>query len=171
MAPDQLRSEVWAVTAWLAAAGEPTTWSSRRDEADEPEEPTTGTSSNDEADEAENQPPDESNDEADEPENQPPENRVEIQTADESDDKTAQPKPRKRKSKRRKRKGKRKDSHSILISASISASAALLGAAIGGFFSYTATHSQNTAQTDAAQISRRQAAYADYLDAGIRFVR
>jgi hypothetical protein len=50
-----------------------------------------------------------------------------------------------------------------LITAAISALAALLGAAVGGLFSYLGSHSQSVAQTDAALIKGRQTTYSDYM--------
>lgn len=50
-----------------------------------------------------------------------------------------------------------------LATAAISATAAILGAAVGGIFSYLASHTQSTAQADAALVSRRQSTYSDYI--------
>jgi hypothetical protein len=54
-----------------------------------------------------------------------------------------------------------------LITAVISALAALLGASVGGFFTYWGSHSQSTAQADAALIERKQSVYADYITAEV----
>jgi hypothetical protein len=72
---------------------------------------------------------------------------------------------RKRSAKRKKAELERKKSERrfTLATAAISATAAILGAGVGGLFSYLASHTQSTAQADAALISRRQSTYSDYI--------
>jgi hypothetical protein len=63
--------------------------------------------------------------------------------------------------------GSKSDWRHTLITAAISALAALLGAAVGGFFTYWGSHSQSIAQADAALIERKQSVYADYITAEV----
>jgi hypothetical protein len=50
-----------------------------------------------------------------------------------------------------------------LITAGISALAALLGALIGGISSYLVAQSNNAAEAESAQISRKETTYADFI--------
>lgn len=63
--------------------------------------------------------------------------------------------------------GSKSDWRHTLIIAAFSAFAALLGAAVGGFFTYWGSHSQSIAQADAALIERKQSVYADYITAEV----
>jgi hypothetical protein len=59
----------------------------------------------------------------------------------------------------------------ILITAGISALAALLGALIGGISSYLVAQSNNAAEAESAQISRKETTYADFITHSSDLVR
>lgn len=103
-------------------------------------------------------------------ENQPPEHEAQPQPSA-GEPTAAQPEKTGDEPKVQARKTKSEDSKSewrhTLITAVISALAALLGASVGGFFTYWGSHSQSTAQADAALIERRQSVYADYITAEV----